>query len=401
MGVRKGDVVGVMAGNCQEHIDIFSSAARIGAPVASMHATFTLDELCGALASSTCKVLFIATKIGKRDTSALIEMAGRLCNEDSNLEHVITIGEPQLWSETTNYQVWQTFLQRSESVFIDEALLIHFAQLVSPTEPISLQFTSGTMGNPKLATLTHFNILNNALFMGNAMDLCSRDVLCCPAPLSHCSGLVVGFLNALVHGTMLVLPSQVFEAERTVDALVQERCTAIIGVPTMYLAELEVLKTRSLDKAFLRTGLIAGANVAPALMERIYAELGAEAMLIAYGMTETGPITFCFMDNEGYCYVSGRLKDIIIRGGQNIYPAEIEERLLQLPTIAEAVVVEIREWIRETLGRHKAPKHIFWVGVGNGLASIPKTGSGKPAKHELRKIALELLQDINVGQARL
>jgi mevalonyl-CoA ligase len=332
------------------------------------------------------------------------------------------------------------------------------------------------------------------------MRLTVDDIVCCPPPLFHCFGLVIGFLASLTNGSSIVYPSSQFDADLVLDAVVNERATAILGVPTMFIAILQAQEKKGYVIDTLRTGLAAGSAVPAALMDELNRKMGVKTMMIAYGMTETSPVTFitslddpqeirtstigrvmphtgakiiskdgketilkrgekgelctsgyalqkgyweneektrevmktdadgilwmhtgdeCMIDSNGYCIITGRIKDMIIRGGENIFPIEIEERLLAHPAINEASVVglkddkygevvacflrasehsvrpdseALRAWVREKLGRHKAPKHVFWIGdlgVGN---DFPKTGSGKHQKHILRDIGNMLVK---------
>jgi acyl-CoA synthetase (AMP-forming)/AMP-acid ligase II len=362
----------------------------------------------------------------------------------------------------------------------------------------------------------HRNIINNARFLGDALALTSEDVICCPPPLFHCFGLVMGFLGAFTRGCTIVFPSQQFDAGLIVDAVDAERCTVLHGVPTMFGAELDVLARKGRKLTSLTRALAAGAPVPTSMVKRLKDEMGIQRVIIAYGMTETSPVTFAttvhdsyerrlttvgktfphtkakivdlegnvvpygvpgeictsgyalqrgylkneaktqeamrqdeygtiwmhtgdkgIIDSEGYCRVTGRIKDMIIRGefnhyykidrwltkarpgGENIAPAEIEERLLSHESIVEASVVgspcprygeqvvafvkqaegasrpcdaDVAAWVREALARHKSPAHTLWIGddgVGN---DFPKTASGKHQKHILRDIAVALLR---------
>ncbi|KAH6662416.1 hypothetical protein F5X68DRAFT_144984, partial [Plectosphaerella plurivora] len=366
---------------------------------------------------------------------------------------------------------------------------------------LNLQFTSGTTGAPKAAALTHSNLINNARCNAAAMRLTGEDVVCSPPPLFHYFGLVMGFLASYCSGSAIVFPSEVFDAKATLDAVVREKATALLGVPTMFIAELEVLESKKHVITTLRTGLAAGSPVAPHLMAGIKKNMGVKGMLIAYGMTETSPVTFitsledtedrmfttigkvlphtgakiigshgeilpigqkgelctsgpalqrgyyndeektqevmrfdengvrwmhtgdeAFIDAEGYAHITGRIKDIIIRGkfrfdalgdsGENISPAEIEDCLLKHPMVREACVVglhdkrlgevvtvflrgagdntprpsddQIRQWVSQYLGRVKQPKHIFWLGDSDVGQDLPRTGNGKYQKHLIR-----------------
>lgn len=324
------------------------------------------------------------------------------------------------------------------------------------------------------------------------MQLTPEDIVCCPPPLFHCFGLVLGFLASYTHGSSIVFPSDFFDVRSVVDAIVTEDATVLLGVPTMYVAELEVMERTGQRPRRLRTGLASGSTVSQGLMSKLREKMGVEKMLIAYGMTETSPVTFitalsdpeskatatvgrviphvsakvidndgkillrgergelctsgfalqkgywrneektkesmrkdengvlwmytgdeAMLDDEGYAHITGRIKDMIIRGGENIFPREIEERLMQHPAVNEASVVgikderygevvgcflkeaegsprptveELKTWVGELLGRHKAPSYCFWIGDAGIGNDFPKTGSGKIRKHILCEI---------------
>lgn len=340
------------------------------------------------------------------------------------------------------------------------------------------------------------------------MRLTPTDVVCCPPPLFHCFGLVIGFLASFSHGSSIVFPSEQFDADQTLKAIVDESATVLLGVPTMFVALMEVNEKKKLKIDTLRAGLAAGSAVPVVLMNQLREKFGIEDMMIAYGMTETSPVTFmsslddpqeirastlgrvmphtgakiiskdgkctilkrgesgelctsgyalqqgywknpaktkeamqtdaqgtlwmhtgdeCKIDEHGYCWITGRIKDMIIRGGENIFPVEVEERLLAHPAVSEASVVglqddrygevvaaflrlsgdiekpkddTIRDWVRVSLARHKAPKFVFWVGHDEKVRDFPKTGSGKHQKHLLRDIG-HSLRPKNIARARL
>ncbi|KAL1306332.1 hypothetical protein AAFC00_005050 [Neodothiora populina] len=368
---------------------------------------------------------------------------------------------------------------------------------LNPYDVCNLQFTSGSTGNPKAAMLTHHGLLNNSRFIGDRMALGPEDVLCCPPPLFHCFGLVLGFLAIMTHGGKIVYPSDIFDASAVLQAISDEKCTALHGVPAMFDTIFSTPLPANFDCSRLRTGIIAGAPVPRYLMELLVNEFGMTEFTSSYGLTEASPTCFnaftydtidrrlttvgtllphahgkivdrngrivpvgtkgelciagyqlqkgyfknpektaeCMIrddqgvlwlhtgdeavfDEQGYCSITGRFKDIIIRGGENIYPLEIEERLVKHDSIERAVVVglshskygevvaaflqrpsdrarpsddSVRAWTRETLGRHKAPSHIFWLGEDGVPEDIPITGSGKIKKFEFRKLGESLL----------
>jgi fatty-acyl-CoA synthase len=347
-------------------------------------------------------------------------------------------------------------------------------------DPINIQFTSGTTGLPKAATLTHHNIVNNAYFTGERMQFSSADRLCIPVPMYHCFGMVLGTLTCVAHGATMVLPSAGYEPGAALQAIEGERCTAVHGVPTMFIAELDHPRFADSNLDSLRTGIIAGAPCPIELMKRLIAEMHLDEITIAYGMTETGPVSFqtsaadtverkvstvgtvlphteikivdeqgkvvpagtpgelltrgyCVMpgywrdeqktaetidaahwlhsgdiavlDDAGYCQIVGRLKDMLIRGGENIFPREIEEYLFQHPKIEAAEVIgvpdekygeevcawiklhagetateeDIREFCRERIAHFKIPRYILFVD------EFPMTITGKVQKYKMRE----------------
>ncbi|MGB5293192.1 MAG: AMP-binding protein, partial [Lysobacterales bacterium] len=349
------------------------------------------------------------------------------------------------------------------------------ARLNQPDDAINIQFTSGTTGLPKGATLTHFNVLNNGYFSGEAMGFTDQDRLCIPVPLYHCFGMVLGVLASVTHGATMIFPSEAFEAEAVLKAVSEEACTALHGVPTMFIAALEHPDFDTFDFSHLRTGIMAGAPCPIEVMRKVISKMNMAEVTIAYGMTETSPVSFqsatddplekrvatvgrvhphvqvkiidehgrvvprgtsgelctrgysvmlgywgdeekteedidqagwmhtgdlAVIDEDGYCDIVGRVKDMIIRGGENIYPREIEEYLFQNPKIQEAAVFgipdekfgeavvawvklnegesadadEIRQFCNEQIAYYKVPKYIVIVD------EFPMTVTGKIQK---------------------
>ncbi|KAH0836938.1 hypothetical protein AYO21_01753 [Fonsecaea monophora] len=496
LGIRHGDCVGIFAGNCAEYVELFFACGRIGAILVVLNVTYTPEELKRAIVASECKVLFITARIGTRSYDSTIEtlLDSTRATSIPGLQKLLLLRDDQ----TTKYRFLPTLrdvVSRGHEVS-DTAL--QTAELaVSPHDVCNLQFTSGTTGNPKAAMLTHFNIINNARFIGDRMALSDKDILCCPPPLFHCFGLVLGLLATITHGSTIVFPSDSFDAESVLSAVLEEQCTAIHGVPAMWAAEMQLIGPQH-DFSRLRTGIAAGSATPRQMMEDLGKKMSLKYLTNTYGMTETSPASFmtswndtlerrlatvgtilphtsakiidgqgnivpigckgelCIsgyllqkgywknpektkevmirdehgtlwmhtgdeaaFDEDGYCKITGRIKDIIIRGGENIFPLEIEEILMEHPLIMNASVVglkddkygeivasflqaasdkrpddeEVRSWVRRRLGRHKAPKHIFWIGDPKVGDSYPLTGSGKIKKNVLRELGDALLKE--------
>ncbi|KAI1846883.1 hypothetical protein JX265_004853 [Neoarthrinium moseri] len=498
MGLQHGDAIGVMAGNRVEYVEVFMGAGRIGCPAVVLNNTYSAEELRQALARANCKMLFIATRIGTRSLRGHIAKALGACWPQTDLRHVVCFGDAPNVAEVS-IQTYASFLQGLPRPIIEEARLESIEASVLNSDILNLQFTSGTTGMPKAACLTHHNIINNARFVGSAMKLTSDDVVCCPPPLFHCFGLVMGLLASFCYGSSIMFPSDNFSAESTIQAVVQHKATALLGVPTMFISELAVVKEKGYELTTIRTGLAAGAMVPSKLMKDIREQMNIEGMLIAYGMTETSPVTFItsiddsqekrfttigrvfphtsakvvnsrgdalpfgqrgeictsgfalqkgywkdeertkqvmrpdengviwmhtgdegFIGSDGYGRITGRIKDLIIRGGENISPSEIEDRLLEHTSIGESCVVgledhkygevvacflsqargaserpsdaNVRSWVSQKLGRVKEPHYIFWVGDPGTGNEIPKTGSGKYQKHLVRRLGNRLVK---------
>ncbi|KAF7595589.1 hypothetical protein BBP40_005625 [Aspergillus hancockii] len=501
MGLQHGDCVGIMAGNCYQYIEIFLGGARIGCPVVVLNNTYTPQELESAVLRSSCKLVFMSPMIGARSFAGHVQtLRGQ---QDPNptvpeLRRIVLLGDLVREDNGIEIQDYETFKSASQSIVINDIVLKKAENKVYPEDVLNLQFTSGTTGAPKAAMLTHTGLINNARFVGRAMNLTADDVMCCPPPLFHCFGLVMGFLASFTHGSNIVFPAEYFDVKKVVESMIREEATVILGVPTMYIAEMEVMAKTGQRPRRLRTGLASGATVSQDLMDRVREQMGVDKMLIAYGMTETSPITFinglddpdekrtctvgramphtrakvidkngnvlprgergelctsgyalqkgywknraktkevmkmddnglrwmhtgdeAMIDSDGYVHITGRIKDMIIRGGENIFPREVEERLMAHPAINEASVVAIKdekygevvggflkaangvtkptdtelvEFVCGTLGRHKAPRYIFWIGDPGVGSDFPKTGSGKHQKHILRDIGNRLVE---------
>ncbi|KAF2404844.1 4-coumarate-CoA ligase [Trichodelitschia bisporula] len=490
VGIRPGDRIGVFAGNCEQYVALVFAAGRIGAILVVLNNTYTAPEAIHALRHTDCRILFTTLNIGRLDNRPLL---ARL-HEDPQctpwLDEIVI-----LYGEAQDFRTYAEAVALGASLPLDDQLTeLHTSQQAYAIA--MLLFTSGSTGIPKASSLTHHNVVNNARFIGNRMRLTSNDVLCCPPPLFHCFGLVLGLLAATTHAATTVYPAEVFDAPATLRAIHTERCTVLHGVPAMFDALFSTPRT-GLDLKHLRTGIIAGSPVPRHLMEQMVAEFGMTEFTSSYGLTEASPTCFnahvtdtverklhtvgtllphahakivdregnivpigtrgelciagyqlhagywrnaaktaenmsrdddgvlwlhtgdeAVFDAEGYASITGRFKELIIRGGENIYPLEIEERLVRHPAIERAVVVgvkharlvevvaaflvcapgerkmsfkEVREWCGQTLGRHKCPEHVFWFGELGVPAQVPLTGSGKIQKFVLRDVAERIL----------
>ncbi|THW76030.1 acid Co-A ligase [Aureobasidium pullulans] len=507
-GIRPGDRVAILAGNRVEYASVFFACMRIGAVLVILNNTYTIPEAQYALQYTgrlsrwsytkchrsdhilDCKILFATPTIGKHIDNS--NMLRHFSNSDElpALQQIIILAD-----NLDNLLHYQDAIKIGSRLPNEPVKQVQDS--LSPYETCNLQFTSGSTGHPKAAMLTHHGLLNNSRFIGDRMSLTAEDVLCCPPPMFHCFGLVLGMLACLTHGAKIVYPSEIFDGPSVLQAITDERCTAIHGVPAMFDTLFSLPRPAGFNCDRLRTGIIAGAPVPRHLMELLVNEFGMTEFTSSYGLTEASPTCFnafvddsidrrlttvgtlmphahakivdknnrivpvgtrgelciagyqlqqgyfrnaektaeamerdadgvlwlhtgdeAVFDRHGYCSITGRFKDIIIRGGENIYPLEIEERLIKHDAVERAIVVglphtkygevvaaflqratgaskpsdeEVREWTRQTLGRHKAPAHVFWLGENGVTDQIPITGSGKIKKFEMRKIGQDLL----------
>ncbi len=476
LGIAKGDRVGVWAPNCAEWMIAQYATAKIGAILVNINPAYRASELEYALVQSGCGTLIIAPPFRSQDYAAILREvpSERL----PQLKNIIAI-PPQ---EPPGALEWNAVMSMGERVS-PEALAQCQAQQFAD-DPINIQYTSGTTGFPKGATLSHHAILNNGFFCGERMRFTERDRICVPVPFYHCFGMVIGNLAALTHGAAVVLPAPAFDPRKTIEAVQNEKCTALYGVPTMFIAELALPDLDSFDLSSLRTGCMAGAPCPIEVMRQVMTRLHMPEVTIAYGMTETAPVSFqsmttdaiekrvstvgcahphveckiinpdtgatlprgtagellsrgyllmlgywdnptatagaidsarwmhtgdlAVMDADGYPSIVGRLKDMIIRGGENIYPREIEEFLYTHPAVRDVQVIgvpdekygeevmawvvlkpearatadELREYCRNKIAHYKVPRHWRFVD------SFPMTVSGKVQKYKMREAAL-------------
>ncbi|MBW0092654.1 AMP-binding protein [Pseudonocardia sp. KRD-184] len=474
-GVRRGDRVGVWAANRYEWVVLQFAAARAGAILVALNPTYEAGELGYALAHSGTSLLLHAAQFRDTDCGATVARLRADC--------------PDLREAIAFEGGWADLLDGSPAA-VDAA-----EQEVDIDDPVAIQYTSGTTGRPKGATLTHHNLLNNGHLVGAGVGFGPTDRVCVPVPLFHCFGMVLGTLGTSTHGAALVLPGGTFDAGRTLEAIQQEGCTAVYGVPTMYLAMLEHPRRGDIRLDSLRTGLIGGAPCAPDLLARIRNELHVPDLSTVCGMTETSPIStqtlpddpaarrdttvgrptphvevkiidpvsgrvvptgtpgeqctrgysvmpgywddptatrdaidpagwmrtgdLAVMGDDGSVSIVGRLKDVIIRGGENIHPREVEELLRTHPAVADAHVVgvpherlgeQVMAWVRLTDGAQAHGEDLAAWCVGRISRSkipslwrftdrFPATASGKVQKFRMREIAVaELGLDAHILQ---
>jgi fatty-acyl-CoA synthase len=476
LGLAPGDRVGIWSPNNAEWVVTQFATAKAGLILVNINPAYRLAELEYALNKTSCKALVTATSFKSSDYLAMIrELAPKL----SDLQSIIQIGGRA--ADTIAFEEVAAMAGNG-----DRNRLTEIAGQLQFDDPINIQFTSGTTGRPKGATLTHHNILNNGFFVGEAMSLTPDDRICIPVPLYHCFGMVLGNLAGLTHGAAMVFPGEAFDSLAVLETIEAERCTTLYGVPTMFIAELEQTEFRKFDLGCLRTGIMAGAPCPVEIMKRVIDDMHMSEVTIAYGMTETGPVSFqtaaddplerrvrtvgrvqphieakiidrqgkvvapgvpgelcvrgyCVMpgywddpektagaidragwihtediatiDEEGYCDIVGRIKDMLIRGGENIYPREIEEFLYGHPDIDEVQVFgvpdpkygeEVCAWIRLREGASASPEDVRAFCKGQiahfkipryirFVEEFPMTVTGKIQKYKMREAMAEEL----------
>ncbi|HVW40139.1 MAG TPA: AMP-binding protein [Amycolatopsis sp.] len=470
-GVRKGDRVGIWAPNCAEWTMTQYATAKLGAILVNINPAYRSHELEFVLNQAGISLLVAAEKFRTSDYAAMIEEVRPRC---AALREVVLLGS----------EAWTSLLETGRAA--DPAPLAGIR--TSADDPINIQYTSGTTGFPKGATLSHHNILNNGFFVGELCHYTEQDKICIPVPFYHCFGMVMGNLAATSHGACMVIPAPAFEPKATLAAVAEERCTSLYGVPTMFIAELAEHDFGSYDLSSLRTGIMAGSPCPVEVMKQVIERMGMAEVSICYGMTETSPVStqtrsddsierrvstvgrvgphlevkvvdpetgltvprgepgelctrgysvmlgyweqpdktagaidkarwmhtgdLAMMDDEGYLNITGRIKDMVIRGGENVYPREIEEFLYTHPDILDAQVIgvpderygeELMAWIRMRegatpltaqtlrefctgkLAHYKIPRYVHIV------EEFPMTVTGKIRKVEMREQAIGLL----------
>jgi fatty-acyl-CoA synthase len=477
IGVEPGDRVGIWAPNRAEWVVVQYATSKIGAILVNINPAYRSHELAYALGQSGVSVLATAEEF---KGASYLDMIDSVRPGLGSLRTVVALGPSE------HDVSWQTFLDGAGEVAMDRVRAIQ-ARLQFD-DPINIQYTSGTTGNPKGATLTHHNILNNGYFVTGIQGLGAGSKLCVPVPLYHCFGMVMGNLGMLSRGGTVVYPAEAFDPAATLAAVAEERCEALYGVPTMFIAMLDDPSAKTLDLTSLRTGIMAGSPCPVEVMKRVIAEMSMDEVTIAYGMTETSPVSFqsrtndsidrrvatvgtvmphveckivdpetggvlptgtpgelctrgysvmrgywdnpeataeaidaarwmhtgdlATMDAEGYVNIVGRIKDMVIRGGENIYPREIEEFLYSHPAVADVQVIgvpdtrygeelcawvrlregeqltadELRQYCQGRIAHYKIPRYLRITD------EFPLTVTGKVQKYRMREISIGELE---------
>ncbi|MFE2525719.1 AMP-binding protein [Streptomyces sp. NPDC059382] len=472
-GIVKGDRVGIWAPNRAEWTLVQYATATIGAVLVTVNPAYRAHELEYVLGQSGIRMLVAAERFKASDYAGMIEEVRPRCPD---LEFVVLLDGPR----------WTSLLERGRQA--DPTELVRAQAELNPDDPINIQYTSGTTGFPKGATLSHRNILNNGFFVGETCHYTELDRVCIPVPFYHCFGMVMGALACTSHGAAMIIPAPSFEPGATLAAVEAEACTSLYGVPTMFIAELTHPDFDSHDLSSLRTGIMAGSPCPVEVMKEVIDRMGMAEVSICYGMTETSPVStqtrvddsiehrvstvgrvgphlevkvvdpdsgrtvprgeqgelctrgysvmlgywaqpdrtaevvdeagwmhtgdLAVMDDDGYLAITGRIKDMVIRGGENLYPREIEEFLHAHPDILDVQVIgvpdpkygeELMAWVRMRegaepltadavraycdgrLARFKIPRYVHVV------EEFPMTVTGKIRKIEMREMAVRLL----------
>ena len=496
MGIRRGNRVGIWSPNRLEWLLTQFATARIGAVLVNINPAYKSSELEYALNKVRCRMLVMARgyKVNNyldtlRQLAPEIDRPGQAGDLTSlrleHLKHVIVLDELSLPVHEAAKQAlparamrFKDFLQQAGPA--QHARLKDLSAALDPDDAINIQFTSGTTGKPKGATLSHFNIVNNARFAAKSMALTHEDRMCIPVPLYHCFGMVLGVLTCTAAGAAMVFPGEGFDAAATLKAVVKQRCTGLHGVPTMFVSMLAEPGVSNMDFSLLRTGIMAGAPCPIETMQAVMRTLNMKQITIGYGMTETSPLSFqshvsdpverrvstvgriqphvqakvidehgrmvpvgvpgelcvrgylvmraywedaqqtaeaiddagwmhtgdlATIDAQGYCNIVGRVKDMLIRGGENVFPREIENLLIQHPKVLDVQVFgvpdtkygeEIAAWVilqpgqtaeadefieycRSRMAHYKTPRYLRMV------SEFPLTATGKPQKFQMRQ----------------
>ena len=489
IGLKKGERIGIWSPNRSEWLVTQLATAKLGAILVNINPSYRLSELEYALRQSECSMIIIADEYKGADYSEMIytlwpelkNKSDQTCSKLPQLRNVIRLTDQY----SAGMMSWKVLIQRSQE--IQNEILEKCQSDLHFDEPINIQYTSGTTGFPKGATLSHHNILNNGYFVARCMNFSNQDRLIIPVPLYHCFGMVMGNLGCITHGATMIYPSEGFDPADVLLTAQEEKATAIYGVPTMFIAELNHPEFESFDLSSLRTGIMAGSLCPIEVMKKVKTKMNMPEVQVAYGMTETSPVScqtqigaplskqvstvgqvhphievkiidpengkvvplgtsgelctrgysvmlgywnneqqtadsidkarwmhtgdLATMDKEGYISIVGRIKDMIIRGGENIYPKEIEEFLYSHPDIVAAQIIgipddkygeEVMAWIKlkdgvkisgediksyckDQITHFKIPKYYKFTD------SFPMTVTGKMRKIEMREISIKEL----------
>ncbi len=489
LGIKTGQHVAIWATNVPQWVTLQFAAARIGAVLVNINPAYRPHELKYVLNQSDSVALFLVHRFKTSDYFAMLAEAcpelardepGQIESRDFPcLRWVVALEDEAPAGGIT----WNDMLRRGEA--IDDRQLAEVEQRLDPSEPINIQYTSGTTGFPKAATLSHRNLLLNGYYAGLCQAFTAADRICIPVPFYHCFGCVLGTITAVCHGAAMVIPAESFSPEATLDAIEKERATALYGVPTMFIAQLQHPSLAERDLTSLRTGIMAGSPCPIEVMRQVIEIMGAREITIGYGLTEASPLitqsrttdpvelrvetvgrllpgveckivdpatgatladheqgelcsrghnimigyyknpeaTSAAIDADGWLHsgdlalrlpngyykITGRIKDMVIRGGENIYPREIEEFLFEHPAVEQSAVVgvpdkkygeelcawiklkagcaatedEVREFCRKNLARYKVPRYVKFVDV------FPQTVTGKIQKFKIRELMIE------------
>ncbi len=473
LGVGKGDRVGIWSPNCAEWTFVQYATAKLGAILVNINPAYRSHELTYVLEQAGIRTLIAAPSFKTSDYAAMIAEVRPSCAE---LRDVILIGRDE----------WDSLVAAGRTA--DNTPLAEIEATLTPDDAINIQYTSGTTGFPKGATLSHHNILNNGYFVGELCGYTENDRICIPVPFYHCFGMVMGNLGATSHGACMVIPAPAFDPAATLAAVAAQQCTSLYGVPTMFIAELSDPSFETHDLSSLRTGIMAGSPCPVEVMKQVIERMGMTEVSICYGMTETSPVStqtrvddsierrvstvgqvhphlevkivdpeggatvprgtpgelctrgysvmlgywdepkktadaidqarwmhsgdLAVMDGDGYISITGRIKDMVIRGGENIYPREIEEFLYTHPDILDAQVIGVpdvkygeelmawiqlrpgavpvtadtlREYCTGKLAHYKIPRYVRLVD------EFPMTITGKVRKVQMREESVEFL----------
>ena len=487
LGVRHGDRVGIWSTNTLEWVIAQFATPKIGAILVNVNPAYRSSEVSYVLQQSGVSVLLTQTRY---KSSAYAEILREIRGSVPDLRTIVLIGDDELTAPLEGAMRWDDVLAAAANVSAET-----LAERLAATqfdEAINVQYTSGTTGFPKGATLSHHNILNNGYFIGEGCRYTERDRVCLPVPFYHCFGMVLGNLAIVTHGATIVIPNYSFEPALTLAAVEKERCTSLYGVPTMFIAELALPDFARYDCSTLRTGIMAGSPCPVEIMKRVQTEMHMPEVTICYGMTETSPVStqtavddpvekrtgtvgrvhphlevkvvddagrivprgvagelctrgysvmlgywndpantalaidaarfmhtgdIATMDDEGYLNIAGRIKDMVIRGGENVYPREIEEFLYTHPAVKDVAVIgvpdekfgeELCAWIvlhpgagrpdpdvildfcRGKIAHYKIPRYVRFV------EEFPMTVTGKVQKYKMREISTD---ELGLGDA--